>query len=125
MSATMLARGGTSPLVLFGAIILLAGLDFLGAVFAKGWVEQHNRWLFLAGLVAFVLLFAIYALSLGVAELSTVTFGWIVCLQVGLVVFERVRYAVQIPTGKAAAMVAIIALQAYLVLAPSGQPGAS
>jgi hypothetical protein len=125
MSSIVLARGGTSPFVLFGAMIALAGLDFLGAVFAKGWAEQHNRWLFLAGLAAFLLLFAVYALSLGVAELSTVTFGWIVCLQVGLVVFERVRYAVQIPTGKIVAIVAILALQAYLVLAPSGQSGAT
>jgi hypothetical protein len=38
-----------------------------------------------------------------------------------LLLFERIRYAAQIPTGKMAAIVAILALQAYLVLAPGGQ----
>jgi hypothetical protein len=35
---------------------------------------------------------------------------------------ERVRYEVVLPSGKWAAVVAILALQAYLVLAPNGEP---
>jgi hypothetical protein len=50
-------------------------------------------------LVAFGALFAVYAVSLKVAELSTVTFGWIVTLQVGLLLLERIRYASSCPTG--------------------------
>jgi hypothetical protein len=104
-----------------GAMVMLAALDFLGAVLAKEWAEGRNRnhWLFAAGLVAFGALFAVYAVSLKVAELSTVTFGWIVTLQVGLLLLERIRYAVELPNGKWAAIVAILVLQAYLILAPN------
>ena len=35
---------------------------------------------------------------------------------------ERVRYEVALPSGKGAAVVAILALQAYLILAPNGEP---
>jgi hypothetical protein len=49
-----------------------------------------------------------------------VTCGWIVTLQVGLLL-ERVRHEVVLPTGKWAAIVAILALQAYLILAPNGE----
>lgn len=97
----------------------LAGLDFLGAVFAKEWTERHHPALFLAGLAAFGVLFAVYAASLRVAELSVVTFGWIVFLQIGLVVLDRVRYGVIFPPGKWVAIVLILVLQAYLVLAPN------
>jgi hypothetical protein len=46
-----------------------------------------------------------------------VTFGWIVTLQVGLLL-ERVRHEVVLPTGKWAAIVAILA---HLILAPNGE----
>jgi hypothetical protein len=61
----------------------------------------------------------VYAVSPKVAELSTVTFGWIVTLQVGLLL-ERIRYVVELANGKRAAIVAILVLQAYLILAPNG-----
>ena len=57
-----------------------------------------------------------------VAELSAVTFGWVVFLQVGLLLYERQRYHVELPPAKWAAVVAILALQAYLILAPNGEP---
>jgi hypothetical protein len=53
------------------------------------------------------------------AELSYVTFGWIVFLQVGLILLDRLRYGVEISTGKWIAIVAIVAFQAYLILAPN------
>ena len=68
-------------------MISLAGLDFLGAVFAKEWAASRSHWLFVAGLLTFAVLFGVYAISLEVAELSTVTFGWIILLQVGLLLF--------------------------------------
>ena len=77
---------------------------------AKEWAEERNHWLF-----------AVYAVSLRLAELSTVTFGWIVTLQVGLLLLERIRYAVVLPSGKWVAIVAILVLQAYLILAPNGE----
>lgn len=101
------------------AMIALAGLDFVGALFAKEWAERHHAGFFLAGLLCFGVLFAVYAASLRVAELSVVTFGWIVLLQVGLLVFDRVHYGVELPPGKWIAIVAILVLQAYLILAPN------
>jgi hypothetical protein len=114
-------RMGGSPLLLVGAMVVLAALDFVGAVLAKEWAEERNHWLFAGGLAAFGALFAVYALSLRLAELSTVTFGWIVTLQVGLLLLERVRYAVVLPSGKWVAIVVILVLQAYLILAPNGE----
>lgn len=114
-------RMGGSPLLLVGAMVALAALDLIGAVLAKEWAEERNHWLFAGGLAAFGALFAVYALSLKLAELSTVTFGWIVTLQVGLLRLERVRYAVVLPSGKWAAIVASLILQAYLILAPNGE----
>ncbi len=101
------------------AMLALAGLDFTGAVFAKAWVEDRQITWFLAGLLAFGVLFVVYAHSLRFAELSIVTFGWIVFLQVGLLVYERVRYDVELPPAKWAAIVVIMLLQAYLILAPN------
>lgn len=105
-------------LVSVAAMIALAGLDFVGSVFAKEWAEgKHPMW-FLAGLLTFGLLFVVYAVSLRFAELSTVTFGWIVLLQVGILLYERFRFAVDLTPDKGFAIVAILVLQAYLVLAP-------
>jgi hypothetical protein len=110
--------------VSLGAMLALAGLDFAGALFAKEWAEgRHVAWFF-GGLLTFGLLFAVYAASLRVAELSVVTFGWIVFLQVGLLLYERLRYGVELPPGKWAAIAAILALQAYLILAPNGDDAA-
>jgi hypothetical protein len=110
-------------LLSLGAMLALAGLDFLGAMLAKEWVERHHPAYFLAGLLSFGILFAVYAASLKVAELSVVTFGWIVFLQAGLVILDRVRYGVELPPGKWVAIAAILILQAYLVLAPNGTVG--
>ncbi len=121
MSGVATVRSAGSPVELFAAMMGLATLDFVGAVFAKEWALGRSRWVFAAGLLTFALLFAVYALSLRVADLSTVTFGWIVCLQVGLLVFERIRYGVTLPAGKWTAIVAILTLQAYLVLMPNGE----
>jgi hypothetical protein len=106
-------------LVSLGAMLALAGLDFVGAIFAKEWAERHHAGYFLAGLLTFGVLFAVYAASLKVAELSTVTFGWVVFLQVGLLLLERLRYGVDLPPAKWAAIAAILLLQAYLILAPN------
>ena len=106
--------------VSFGAMLMLATLDMLGAVLAKEWVTRHHPVWFIAGLITFGLLFAVYAASLHVAELSVVTLGWIVFLQVGLLVIDSVRYGVTFPQGKWLAIALILVLQIYLVLAPNG-----
>lgn len=102
------------------AMLALAGLDLAGALFAKEWVEQRQPAWFLAGLPTFGVLFAVYAASLRFAELSVVTLGWIVFLQVGLLLYDRLRYGVALPPAKWVAIIVILVLQAYLVLAPNG-----
>ncbi len=103
-----------------GTMVLLAVLDIVGALFAKEWAERHHAMWFVAGLATFGLLFAVYAASLRVAELSVVTLGWIVFLQVGLLLVDRFRYGVDLPPAKWAAIAAILVLQGFLVLGPNG-----
>ena len=116
------AGGSSSGISITGfvvIVILLAGLDLVGSVFAKEWTGRSSPWLFAAGALTFVALFLVYAIGLRYAEMSTVTFGWIVALQVGILAIERVHYGVRLPSGKWFAIAAIVVLQAYLVLAPS------
>ena len=115
---------GLSPAAQFfltsiSAMLILALLDFVGAVFAKEWADTRQPWFFVAGLLTFMGLFTFYALSLKTAELSIVTIGWVVFRQVGLLLYERFRYGASLPPLKWVAIVLILALQAYLVLAPN------
>lgn len=104
--------------LLTGAMVILAGLDFGGALLAKQWADNGSRLSFLFGLLMFVILFVVYATSLKTAELSVVTMGWVVLLQVGLILIDRFHYDVNFSTGKWLAVIAILLLQAYLILDP-------
>jgi hypothetical protein len=107
------------PLVAGAAMLALAVLDFAGALAAKEWADGGSpRWL-LAGIGCFVVLFYVYASSLQYAELATVTMGWIVLLQVALLVLDHVRYDVSLPPARWVAIGLILVLQGYLVLAPA------
>ncbi len=108
------------PVVAVLAMAALAGLDLLGAVAAKHWAEEGSRWALAGGLASFVVLFWVYASSLRYAELAVVTMGWIVLLQVGILVVDRMHFGVALPTGKLVAVVIALAAQGYLVLGPSG-----
>lgn len=115
---------GIPPAVVFiltsvSAMLALALLDFVGAIFAKEWADTRQPWWFVAGLLTFMALYCVYAISLKTAELSIVTIGWVVFLQVGLLLYERVRYGASLPPLKWAAILLILALQAYLVLVPN------
>jgi multidrug transporter EmrE-like cation transporter len=101
-----------------GAMLILAGLDICGALLAKQWADQGSRLCFLLGLVTFVVLFAVYATSLKTAELSIVTMGWVVLLQVGLILSDRFRFQVPITWDKWFVIALILCLQAYLMLDP-------
>ena len=107
-------------LLSIGAMVALAGLDFVGSIFAKEWTERNQFVFYLAGLVTFVLLYAVYAASLRFAELTTVTFGWIVLLQVGIVIIDTQRYGLALPPGKWVAVIGMLCLQGYLLLGPNG-----
>lgn len=104
--------------MLTGAMLILAGLDFCGALLAKQWADQGSRPCFLVGLASFVILFMVYATSLKTAELSMVTMGWVVLLQVGLILVDRFRFQVDITWDKWVAIAVILVLQAYLILDP-------
>ena len=107
------------PVVATLCMAALAGLDLLGAIAAKEWAEKHNTAALVLGVLAFVVLFWVYASSLQYAELAVVTMGWIVLLQVGIVIVDRIHFDNALPADKIAAIVIILAAQGYLVLAPS------
>jgi hypothetical protein len=109
------------PVVATVAMVCLAGLDLLGAVLAKEWAENGNVRALVRGAGAFLVLFWVYASSLRYAELALVTMGWVVMLQVGLVLIDRWRYGVELPTGKWVAIGIVLVAQAYLVLAPTAE----
>lgn len=106
------------PVVATLAMVTLAALDIVGALLAKAWLANRSTPVFLGGVVVFALIFWVYGSSLAYAELATVTFGWIVLLQLGLLAIQRIRGGVPIGGGRLTAVVLILALQAYLVLAP-------
>ena len=98
----------------------LAALDLFGAFAAKEWAEKQNSVALGLGALSFLVLFWVYASSLQYAELAVVTMGWIVLLQVGILVIDRIAFDSSLPAGKLAAVVVILAAQGYLLLAPSG-----
>lgn len=107
------------PVVATLCMAALAGLDLLGAIAAKEWAEKQSTLALGLGALAFVVLFWVYASSLQYAELAVVTMGWIVLLQVGIILVDRLHFGATLPAGKLVAVVVILAAQGYLLLAPS------
>jgi hypothetical protein len=95
--------------------VVLAGFDLAGAVFAKEWDQKRHPWLLAAGVLMSIGLFAVFAISMQYAEMSTVTLGWIVVLQVGLMLTEQIHYHIDHGLDRWAAVLAMIALQGYLL----------
>lgn len=113
-----------TPVLLAGIATVLAGIDLLGAVVAKVWSTHRTLTWLLLGMALFALLFWVYAAALSFAELSIVTFGWIVILQVGVLLLDRFAYGVDLPPGKWVAAAGLLILQGYLVLTPNGSAAA-
>jgi hypothetical protein len=113
------------PVVATITMVSLAGLDLAGALFAKEWAQNGSARGLVLGAGVFLVLFWVYASSLRYAELALVTMGWIVMLQIGLVLVDRWRYGVELPTGKWVAIGIVLVAQAYLVLAPSATPASA
>ena len=95
-------------------------MDVAGALAAKQWAATSHVVPLLLGAAAFLLLFWVYASALQYAELALVTMGWIVVLQVGLLLIDRFYFGVHLAPGKWVAAVVILAAQGYLLLGPSG-----
>ncbi|HEX2807982.1 MAG TPA: hypothetical protein VHN80_17610 [Kineosporiaceae bacterium] len=101
------------------AMLVLALLDLGGAFAAKEAVLRRSLPVAALGMTLFVLLFWVYASSLRYADLAPVTLGWVVVLQIGVVLLDRFRYQTPISRGQWAAVVVVIAAQAYLLLGGS------
>jgi hypothetical protein len=97
-------------------IAALAALDLVGAALARSWATSGSVLALLAGIGVFALLFVVYGRSLRYAELSTVTIGWIVLLQVGVLALDA-RAGVHIEPSKVAVVALMLGLQAYVVAA--------
>jgi hypothetical protein len=107
-----------------GAMVALAVLDIVGALAAKEWAASSRAGALLVGVGAFLVMFWVYASALQYAELALVTMGWIVVLQVALLLIDRFQYGVHLAPGKWVAVGVILVAQAYLVLGPAGPGGA-
>jgi hypothetical protein len=119
----MLLRAPASwptPLVAVVAMLLLAAVDLAGSYLAKEAVVRRSLPCGIAGVALFVLLFYVYASSLQYAELALVTLGWVVVLQVGVLLLDQMRYGNALSADKWVAVAMILAAQAYLLLASSG-----
>jgi hypothetical protein len=101
------------------AMLVLAVIDLAGAYAAKEAVLRRSLPMAVVGVGLFTLLFWVYASSLRYADLAPVTLGWVVLLQVGVVLLDRFRYGTPVSRGQWAAVVVLLAAQAYLLLAPS------
>jgi hypothetical protein len=102
-----------------GSMLALAGLDLIGAYCAMRYLHTgHQAW-WSVGAISYVFLFGVYAASLKWAELGTVTLGWIVFLQVGVLIMDKVANGTVLPTGKWVAVAAILGLMGYVLLAPN------
>lgn len=101
------------------AMVVLAGLDIVGALAAKEWAASSRIGALALGIGAFLALFWVYASALQYAELALVTMGWIVVLQVGLLLIDRFQYGVHLAPGTWVAVAVILLAQGYLLLAPT------
>ena len=104
------------PVVAVSAMLVLAGLDVVGALLARRWAHGGSLPWFGAGVACFAVLFWVYGSSLRYADLVSVTFGWIVALQIGLMLIDRIGSSRSIPLGHWVAAAAIIGLEGYLLL---------
>lgn len=100
-------------------MVALAALDFVGAVCAKVFADRHRVLPLAAGACVFVVLFVVYVAALRFAELSIVTMGWVVLLQVGVLALDTRRYGLQLDGWQWSAVVVMIALQLYLIVTTS------
>ena len=128
----MLLRAPASrpgPVVAVIAMVVLALIDLAAAYATKEAVTRRSPAWAAGGVVLFVLLFFVYASSLQYAELALVTLGWVVVLQVGVLLLDRFRYGNALSADKWVAVAVILAAQAYLLMprprSPPPSPSAS
>jgi hypothetical protein len=105
--------------VAVAAMLVLAGLDFAGALLARRWAHGGSVVWFVVGALCFVVLFWVYGASLRYADLVSVTFGWVAALQVGLLIVGRATTEKSMPMHTWLAAGAIILLEGVLIASSS------
>ena len=97
-----------------GFMLALAAIDFLGALVAQDFSDRRRLSTFVVGAALSVALFVVYAVALRLANLSIVTMGWIVMLQVAVITFDVVRHGLHLSLVQWTAVSVIIVLQVFL-----------
>jgi hypothetical protein len=110
-----------------GAMGGLAALDLVGALLAKEYADRPRLAVLLAGIAVFALLFGLYTASMSVSDLWVVTFGWVVLLEVGVLLLDRFHFGTAISTRKLVLVCLLFVVQIALLLPdhhgePSGRP---
>lgn len=100
------------------AMLALALIDLACAYAAKQWVTTHSGTALLAGIASALLLFWVFASALQYAEMAVVTLGWIVLLQVGVLLLDEIKYGVHHPPRTWAVVASVMVAQGYLVCFP-------
>lgn len=109
------------PVVAALAMLLLGTIDLTATYATKEAVLRRSvPWVVAAATLA-VALFYLYACALQYADLGLVTLGWVVVLQVGVLLLDRYRYGVVLSADKWVAIGVLLLAQAYLLLAPAGE----
>src|SRR5262245_652566 len=103
--------GASKQLAIVGLMVLLAALDFTGTLLAKEWTVHPAPWQLAAGAMTCLALFAALALGLRYAEMSLLTLGWIVALQLALIMVDRSRHGTHLSLGGWLAVIAIVVAQ--------------
>jgi hypothetical protein len=98
------------------AVVALAAIDLTGAWLAKEFSARPRPVVLGAGLASFLVLFAVYVVSLRYLDLWAATFGWVVALEIGVLLLDRLRFATPIPTHKLVLAGLIVVLQVALML---------
>lgn len=113
------------PVVALVFMLLLGLLDLVGSWAAKEAVDRRSLGWAAVGAVFFLAVFWVYLSSLTVAGLAVVTLGWIVVVQVGVVLLDRYRYGESLPRGAWVVVALLLIAQAYLIMGPKDAERAS
>ena len=97
-----------------GFMLALAAIDFGGALVAQDFADRRRLSTLLVGSGLSIALFVVYAVALRLADLSIVTMGWIVMLQVALIAWDVVRHGLHLNAVQWAAVASVIVLQVFL-----------
>ncbi|BEP12808.1 hypothetical protein acdb102_11190 [Acidothermaceae bacterium B102] len=101
-------------LSIVGFMLALAAIDFGAALMAQDFADRRRLSTLLVGSGLSITLFVVYAVALRLANLSIVTMGWIVMLQVAVITFDVVRHGLRLTAVQWAAVSLVIVLQVFL-----------